>query len=176
MRERFAILRGGFLAVCAAGNDIDMKRVDILDLPDQLRTTVHECELTGMQTIFERNGRAVAILTSYDEYLALQETIAIANDARLRALIKLADDQAQRGEIDLFENLERLRIPHSVKVPDDARDALRKIDDDPIAGAPLFEPLRGIWSWRVGTLRIVYRIVAEAKYILILAIAKGIEN
>ena len=147
-----------------------MKRVDILDLPDVLRTTVHECELTGMQTVFERNGRAVAILTSYDEYVALQETIAIANDARLRALMKLADDQAQRGEFDLFENLERLRIPDSVKVPDEARDALRRIDDDPIAGAPLFEPLRGVWSWRVDSLRIVYRIVAEARYILILAI------
>ena len=149
-----------------------MKRVDILDLPDELRTTVHECELTGRQTVFERNGRAVAILTSYDEYLALRETIAIANDPRLRAFMKLADDDAQRGAIDLFENLERLRIPDSVKVPDAARDALRKIDDDPIAGAPLFEPLRGIWSWRVGGLRIVYRIVAEARYILILAIVE----
>ena len=109
-------------------------------------------------------------MTSYDEYLALRETIAISNDARLRALIKLADDQAQRGEIDLFENLERLRIPDAVKVPDEAREALRKIDDDPIAGAPLFEPLKGIWSWRAGELRIVYRIVAEARYILILAI------
>jgi PHD/YefM family antitoxin component YafN of YafNO toxin-antitoxin module/Txe/YoeB family toxin of Txe-Axe toxin-antitoxin module len=147
-----------------------VKRVDILDLPDAFRTVVHECELTGRQTVFERQGRAVAILTSYDEYLALQETIAIANDARLRALMKLADAQAQRGEIGLFENLERLRIPNTMKIPDQARQALRKIDDDPIAGAPLFEPLRGVWSWRTEGLRIVYRIVAEARYIQILAI------
>lgn len=150
-----------------------MKRIDILDLPDALRTTVHECELTGMQFVFERDGRPAAILTSYDEYMALRETIAIANDARLRAMMKLADDQATRGEFDLFENLERLRIPDAVKVPDEARDALHKIDDDPIAGAPLFEPLRGVWSWRVDALRIVYRIVAEAKYVLILAIVKA---
>jgi PHD/YefM family antitoxin component YafN of YafNO toxin-antitoxin module len=153
-----------------------VKRVDILDLPEDFRTIVHECELTGRQTVFERNERPVAILTSYDEYLALRETIAIANDARLRAMMKLADDQAQRGEIDLFENLERLRIPDAVKVPDEAREALRKIDDDPIAGAPLFEPLRGVWSWRVDALRIVYRIVAEARYILILAIVDSSEG
>jgi len=148
-----------------------VKRVDILELPDQLRTAMHECELTGMQTVFERNGRPVAILTSYDEYLALQETIAIANDPRLRARMKMADDEAQRGEMDLFENLERLRIPKSVKVPEAAHDALRGIDDDPIAGAPLFEPLKGLWSWRAGEIRIVYRVVAEARYILILSIA-----
>jgi len=148
-----------------------VKHVDILELPDQLRTAMHECELTGMQTVFERNGRPVAILTSYDEYLALQETIAIANDPRLRARMKMADDEAQRGEMDLFENLERLRIPASVKVPESAHETLRRIDDDPIAGAPLFEPLKGLWSWRSGDLRIVYRIVAEARYILILSIA-----
>jgi mRNA-degrading endonuclease RelE of RelBE toxin-antitoxin system len=51
------------------------------------------------------------------------------------------------------------------------RDALEAIDEDPILGAPLFEPLRGYWSYRAGHLRIVYRIVAEARYILILAIA-----
>jgi PHD/YefM family antitoxin component YafN of YafNO toxin-antitoxin module/Txe/YoeB family toxin of Txe-Axe toxin-antitoxin module len=147
-----------------------VKHVDILDLPEELRRVVHECELTGRQIVFDRNGVAAAILTSYDEYMALRETIAIANDARLRALMKKADDEAQRGEMDLFENLERLRIPASMTVPDEARAALRKIDDDPITGAPLFEPLRGIWSWRVDELRIVYRIVAEARYILILSI------
>ena len=149
-----------------------MKRVSILDLPEAVRKIVHECEVTGMQTVFERNGRAAAILASYDEYMALRETIAIANDARLRALMKKADDDAQRGALDLFENLERLRIPDSVKVPDEARDALRRIDDDPIAGAPLFEPLKGIWSVRVDALRIVYRIVAEARFVLILAIVR----
>jgi len=150
-----------------------VKRIDILELPDALRTVVHECELTGRQTVFERNGRAVAILTSYDEYLALKETIAVSNDARLRALIKLADDQATRGEMDLFESLERLRIPHSVKVPEEAREALRRIDDDPIAGAPLFEPLRGLWSYRAEHLRIVYRIVAEARFVVVVSIARA---
>ncbi len=53
-----------------------------------------------------------------------------------------------------------------------ALDALKIIDDNPIAGAPLFEPLKGLWSYRVGELRIVYRIVAEARFIVILSIAR----
>ena len=53
-----------------------------------------------------------------------------------------------------------------------ARGALRMIDDNPIAGAPLFEPLKGLWSCRVGNLRIVYRIVTEGRFIVILSITK----
>lgn len=56
------------------------------------------------------------------------------------------------------------------------RNALASIDDDPIAGVPLFPPLRGYWSWRAGHLRIVYRIVAEARFIVILSIARAAEN
>ncbi|HEX7151134.1 MAG TPA: type II toxin-antitoxin system RelE/ParE family toxin [Thermoanaerobaculia bacterium] len=49
---------------------------------------------------------------------------------------------------------------------------LEIIDEDPIVGTPLFEPLRGLWSHRIGGLRILYRIVAEARYVLILAIVR----
>ncbi len=45
------------------------------------------------------------------------------------------------------------------------------IEDDPIIGAPLFEPLRGLWSYRRDDVRIVYRIMAEARFVVILAIA-----
>jgi len=51
--------------------------------------------------------------------------------------------------------------------------ALERIDDDPIAGAPLFEPLRGIWSFRTEHLRILYRIVAEARFVVILSIGRA---
>ena len=51
--------------------------------------------------------------------------------------------------------------------------ALEAIDEDPIAGAPLFEPLRGLWSYRAEHLRIVYRIVAEARFVVILSIARA---
>jgi mRNA-degrading endonuclease RelE of RelBE toxin-antitoxin system len=51
--------------------------------------------------------------------------------------------------------------------------ALEVIDEDPIIGAPLFEPLRGYWSHRVGHLRILYRVVAEARFIVVLSIGRA---
>ncbi len=50
--------------------------------------------------------------------------------------------------------------------------ALQRIDDDPIAGAPLFEPLKGLWSYRSGDLRVIYRVVAEGRFVAILSIAR----
>ncbi|HKB81289.1 MAG TPA: type II toxin-antitoxin system RelE/ParE family toxin [Thermoanaerobaculia bacterium] len=51
-----------------------------------------------------------------------------------------------------------------------ARQALEAIDDDPICGAPLYEPLRGTWSLHADGLRILYRIFAEARFVAILSI------
>ena len=77
---------------------------------------------------------------------------------------------------------DRLRIAESVEsdwkslAPADretALTALKRIDDDPIAGAPLFEPLKGLWSYRTGDLRIVYRVVAEGRFVAILSIGKA---
>jgi len=51
--------------------------------------------------------------------------------------------------------------------------ALETIDEDPISGAPLFEPLRGLWSYRAEHLRVVYRIVAEARFVVILSIGRA---
>lgn len=76
---------------------------------------------------------------------------------------------------------DRLRIAESVEpqwkaLTDSERTALRRaleaIDENPIIGAPLFEPLRGYWSYLVDGLRIVYRIVAEARFIVILSITR----
>jgi len=81
------------------------KRLEILDLSDAVREIVGECELTGKRTLFERNGRPVAILASYDEYVALRETIAIAADAILRGRIDAADEEIRRGAMLLPEEL-----------------------------------------------------------------------
>ena len=76
---------------------------------------------------------------------------------------------------------DRLRIAESVEGDWKAlgaeeramvRSALERIDDDPIAGAPLFEPLKGLWSYRTGELRIVYRVVAEGRFVAILNISR----
>lgn len=76
---------------------------------------------------------------------------------------------------------DRLRIVESVEAQwkaladherELARQMLVKIDEDPIIGAPLFEPLRGLWSARTENIRIVYRIMAEARFVVILAIVR----
>ncbi|HWS71729.1 MAG TPA: type II toxin-antitoxin system RelE/ParE family toxin, partial [Thermoanaerobaculia bacterium] len=51
-------------------------------------------------------------------------------------------------------------------------EAFEVIDEDPIAGAPFFEPLRGLWSYRAGHLRLIYRIVAEARFVVIVFIGR----
>jgi mRNA-degrading endonuclease RelE of RelBE toxin-antitoxin system len=77
---------------------------------------------------------------------------------------------------------DRLRISESVEHDwkslqpaerDAVMAALEAIDDDPIIGAPLFEPLKGLWSYRSGRIRIVYRIVAEGRFIAILTISRA---
>ena len=82
------------------------RTLQIVDLTsDELRSIVGESELTGRRTIFERAGKPVALLLSYDEYLALRETIAIGADAALRARIRAADAQVERGAIVAMEDL-----------------------------------------------------------------------
>ncbi|MGZ7030944.1 MAG: type II toxin-antitoxin system RelE family toxin [Thermoanaerobaculia bacterium] len=59
---------------------------------------------------------------------------------------------------------------------DAAMAALEHIDEDPIAGAPLFEPLRGLWSYRTGHLRVIYRIMPEARFVVVLSIARAADT
>jgi PHD/YefM family antitoxin component YafN of YafNO toxin-antitoxin module len=70
-----------------------------------VRLLVGECEVTGKRTVFARDGRAVAILVSYDEYLALRETIDISNNADLRRQIESAEEEVKRGAMLLPEDL-----------------------------------------------------------------------
>ena len=74
-----------------------------------MRQLVAECEISGKRTVFSRDGRPVAILLSHDEYLALRETIDIANNADLRRQIETAEDEVKRGAMmlpeDLFETM-----------------------------------------------------------------------
>ncbi len=74
---------------------------------------------------------------------------------------------------------DRLRIVESVeaswKTLDEsqrgvARTALERLDEDPILGVPLYAPFRGVWSYRLGDLRILYRIAPEARAIFVIRI------
>jgi mRNA-degrading endonuclease RelE of RelBE toxin-antitoxin system len=148
------------------GKHLD-RHLDVLDLPEDLRDLIRECAAKGTRTIFERNERPVAALVSYDEYMALRETIEIANDSLLFAKIAEADDE----EVEQRGKYERLRFAKSAAPIYDA--ALRRIELDPIVGAPLFEPLKGLWSYRTEELRIIYKIVAEAKIVVILHMTRN---
>ncbi|HET7712825.1 MAG TPA: hypothetical protein VFL80_12905 [Thermoanaerobaculia bacterium] len=189
------------------------KPLEILDLSEELRVLVGACEVSGGRTLFARGERVVATLISWDEYLALRETVALSNDSDIGAAIAAADEQGRTGNILLPEDLleeEARNSPEATDEPppmtDNARPttgfsgndrlriaervagewrslaeheqqlvhaALAAIDDDPIAGVPLLEPLRGLWSYRTGHLRILYRIVSEGRFALILLLSRA---
>ncbi|HEX6640693.1 MAG TPA: type II toxin-antitoxin system prevent-host-death family antitoxin [Thermoanaerobaculia bacterium] len=156
-----------------------MKKLDLLDLSEDARELFRECEAQGERTLFERNGRPVAVLVSYDEYLALRETIEIANDSLLFARLAEADDETP---VEADRRLTRLRITRAGQEGLDALSGVERkmvlstlvrINDNPIAGAPLFEPLKGLWAHRSGEIRIIYKIVMEAQIVVILSITRA---
>ena len=81
------------------------KRLELLELSADVRQLVAECEVSGKRTRFERDGKPVAILVSYDEYLALRETIDIAKNADLRKQIDASEDELKRNALLLPEDL-----------------------------------------------------------------------
>ena len=85
------------------------KRLELLELSPDVRQLVAECEVSGKRTRFERDGKPVAILVSFDEYLALRETIDIGNNAELRRQIDAGEDELRKNALilpeDLFETM-----------------------------------------------------------------------
>ena len=81
------------------------KPLEILDLPEDVRRLVGECELTGKRTLFSRNGRAIAVLLSHDEYLALGETLEISRDENLRGQIAVAEEEMKKNALLVVEDL-----------------------------------------------------------------------
>ncbi|HJQ39198.1 MAG TPA: type II toxin-antitoxin system RelE/ParE family toxin [Thermoanaerobaculia bacterium] len=150
-----------------------MKTIEVLDLPEDARELVRECEVRGARTVLQRDGRPVAMLVSYDEYLALRETVEIANDAELGAAINTAaeEEPVRRSErIWIAPSAEQLQLADHERAS--LEDAFQKIDDDPIAGAPLFEPLKGLWVYRAEHLRVVYRVVPEMGGVVVLSVTR----
>jgi PHD/YefM family antitoxin component YafN of YafNO toxin-antitoxin module len=78
---------------------------DVLELELPLSSMVNECELTGRRAVFVRNGTAVAVLISNDEYMALRETTELSGHAGIEQLLAEADDEIRRGAILLPEDL-----------------------------------------------------------------------
>jgi mRNA-degrading endonuclease RelE of RelBE toxin-antitoxin system len=58
-----------------------------------------------------------------------------------------------------------------------ARRGLESLDENPIGGSPLFQPLRGYWSWLRDGIRIIYRLEGEGRFVMVLKIeAAGAEE
>ncbi|HUO85434.1 MAG TPA: type II toxin-antitoxin system Phd/YefM family antitoxin [Thermoanaerobaculia bacterium] len=84
---------------------MDQRELDIHTLDPAMQEILAECEISGQRTVFARNGRPIAALVSWDEYLALKETIEIGANAELRAELEQAEAGARRGELMLPEDL-----------------------------------------------------------------------
>jgi PHD/YefM family antitoxin component YafN of YafNO toxin-antitoxin module len=78
---------------------------DVLELGPPLSGMVNECELTGRRSIFVRNGIAVAVLISNDEYVALRETVEMSADPATAASLAASDEEVQNGAVVLPEDL-----------------------------------------------------------------------
>jgi PHD/YefM family antitoxin component YafN of YafNO toxin-antitoxin module len=82
-------------------------RVDLLGATDEVRSAVRVTEVTGVRTLFTKEDRPVAILLSWDEYLALSETVRLGGDAGRLERIRAADAELTRtGGLPLEDALE----------------------------------------------------------------------
>ncbi len=80
--------------------------VDLLAQSEDVRAAVRVTEVTGVRTVFTRAERNVAILLSWDEYVALAETVRLAGDAgRLERIRKGDEEIARTGGLPLEEAL-----------------------------------------------------------------------
>lgn len=136
--------------------------LDLLAQHDDVRAAVRVTEVTGTRTVFTREGSNVAILLSWDEYVALAETVRLSGDPGLIERLRAADEAIARtgGALPDAIDAETIRVAPGAAIPDDpaALGALAAVAANPIAGAPLFDPLRGLWVYRAGRARIVYRV------------------
>ena len=140
----------------------NVNHVDLLAQHEDVRAAVRVTEVTGTRTAFTREGRNVAILLSWDEYVALAETVRLSGEPGRIERIREADEAITRtgGVLPDDVAVENVRVAPGATMPDDpaARRALEALAANPIAGAPLFDPLRGFWVYRDGRARIVYRV------------------
>lgn len=57
-----------------------------------------------------------------------------------------------------------------------ASEAMHRLDDDPIVGVPLLDPLRGTWSYRTRWIRVLYTIAPEARAVVVMKIGRVAEE
>lgn len=73
------------------------RATELDDIESSLRDLVIECEVTGRRTLFARGGRGVAILASYDEWVAMKDTIDVLGDPAVMRDLEVAEDELKRN-------------------------------------------------------------------------------
>jgi hypothetical protein len=79
--------------------------LELLDLGPEARDLLRDTDVSGSRTFFVRSARPVAVLISYDEYLALGETIAAVNDTATLERIGRSSEAMRVGALLLPEDL-----------------------------------------------------------------------
>ncbi|MGH9456636.1 MAG: hypothetical protein ACRD2J_03235 [Thermoanaerobaculia bacterium] len=142
-------------------------RLELADQPEDVREAVLECEVRGRRTLFTRSGRPVALLMSWDEYLALTETVSLGGRPELLERIRAGEAALEAGRAGAAGAERRVWVAETAaSALEDGRRAeidagLEVLAGNAIAGVPLLDPLRGFWSYRSEALRIVYRMTRE---------------
>ena len=155
-----------------------MNSIELSEVSGEMRSVLLECEVTGNRTRFTRDGKPVAILTSWDEYFSLRETISISSDRALMKRVEEADSAVRGGEVipSSRENVSLVAASAEALegLPPGAREeadrSLEQISRQAITGAPLSFPLAGIWSYPADALRILYRIAGSGDLSVVLVI------
>jgi prevent-host-death family protein len=164
-----------------------MKTLSLSEAKMKLSALIDEIGATDEEVVITKNGLRAAVLVSPDEYDSWRETMAIRFDRNSMEEIREGLAALKEGRASLY-TLEELfedwtaRVAASVvlqlRIPDDVarlirtlhpaikkkvRAALETIVSAPGTGKALKEELAGLRSYRIGKLRIVYRLVGDER-------------
>lgn len=133
----------------------DILEADSIGQP--VRSAVLATEVMGRRTAVTREGRPIAVLISWDEFISLRETIELESDEATVAEIRAGEAELVRKELADGPEVDNVVIARSAG-PGAVLAELEELGRNPILGAPLLASLRGLWVFREGQRRVVYRI------------------
>ena len=89
-----------------------MRVLPLAEVKSRLSKLVTEVEATDVEILITKNGRATAVLVSYDEFESWQETLAITSDRRLMKELRRGVAALKAGRAKSFRaaDLDRLFV------------------------------------------------------------------
>jgi prevent-host-death family protein len=87
-----------------------MKVLPLAEVKAKLSKLVGEVQATDNEVTITKNGRAAAVLVSYDEFESWKETVAVTSDRHLMRELRKGIGDLKRGRAKLFRtpDLDRL--------------------------------------------------------------------